>query len=115
MPINTIAMPCQSCLRELSGIINRPARSKMMIEGFLFYYCEHRKVHVCWTEDGHIGLQHCASVEHGNLINGGYVAAGTYHRHHLAQLLASELARSSTARSSDAKPNDDDDRTVLHA
>jgi hypothetical protein len=111
MANDRLCLPCAKCASGLNEVISRPQeRAKHMTEGFLFYWCRHNLVHVCWAEDGgHTSLQECMSERHGEMINGAYLAAGNYHRKHLAQLLSHELARSIHAVSSDAKPNAIDD------
>jgi len=100
---------CDRCERLFNGLLNHAQRDQAMVEGFLFHWCPENKIHISWTESGQATLQPCVSSEIGRLINGSYVSALRYHNRHLAQLLASEIANSTTPISSDAKPHDDND------
>jgi hypothetical protein len=51
---NVLNLPCGSCARELEAIISRPMIEKLLVDGFLFCFCEHHQSHCCWTEDGHL-------------------------------------------------------------
>lgn len=65
---------CDECRATFKSLVLSPRRQESMIEGYLFHYCPHNAVHAAWS-DGHANYQHCASLEHGEQINGAYVAS----------------------------------------
>jgi hypothetical protein len=81
---------CAACSARLKDMVHNPRRAQWMIEGFLFVYCPHNRVHGAWV-DGQTTVQCCSSESYGEHINGGFVASKRHFDKLAGDLIASAV------------------------